>query len=383
MKEPRTLNGPPFVLRPENQAEDVDPATRMLASDLALQQKFAALPGTPASWQPKCTPPMICALEDPTGTEVSETASFGAQSPANLLLPPPPDPQPEEKSSDSKYSLSGPSLGTKDGGIGIEERRDVREYIQSGYTRTNPYGTTKVDTNFGGKWKDDFTIIQGDAKTDLFDVSVAEGSFGDGNDAFTGQGKVLSADAGASAGFKVDSGGVSAHAGAKAQGSMAQGSVASTDDHAISGAASGSAVSGSAEAKGEVVLTPEQATLGGKLGAEVNLIEGKFSGNLTITPKRVADPMIHLWNWAVDDDVEPLSENWDIGISIGGEVSGQVGAQAGAEARAGYEKGKLRAEAGAKVGLGVGAGVKVSGGVQGADKIWNGIKSAWNWAWGD
>lgn len=166
-----------------------------------------------------------------------------------------------------------------------------------------------------------------------------------------------------------------------------------------SGQASGSAASARFEGRVETVLTAEQATLGGKLGAEVNLLEGRIGGDLVVTPRRVVNNGVSVINWVFRLEIpEPLDENWDIGLTVGGEVSGQLGAQAGAEARVGYENGRARAEAGAKIGLGIGAGVKGRVGVVGIDKIWNGVQSvssaawdgttsaansAWNWAWRD
>ncbi len=377
--------GPPYIFLPEPQSKGIKPGMCMLNSDLPLHDKFTVpyWRSGPA-WQPWHIPMKPVDQKAAEDADLVALRAYIAARPTNIVVPNPPKGQTEEKPKPFwDLKASGPSLSSKDGGTKEEWMVGKREYLKSGYTRTNPDGTHKVDNDFGGKWEDKVTLFEGTAKHEFFDVGAAKGKFGDATSTFSGDGRVFGADAKSSGTFKVTTGGADISGGAKASGSVIEGGVKSNEDNLVSGGAKGSAVSGSAEAKGEVVLKPDQATLGGKLGAEVNLIEGEVSGRIHVTPRRVANPVIHLWNWATDDKVPELSENWDIGIMVGGTVSGQVGAQAGAEAKAGYEKGKLRAEAGAKIGLGVGAGVKVEGGVVGVDKIWAGAKSAWNWAWGD
>ena len=440
--------GGPYVLRPEWQRRGPQPATQMLERDLTLQPKFSldqCVPGPhyqppEAATIPKLSQP---ALDE---TDLPALQNHIVESPANILVPPRREPAEQEDGTAQsgaadgaiaqneaagkgwQFKRTGAQIGSSEGGVGVTDERGIREYIASGYTRRNPNGfrnpdgswnTITRDDDFGGKWDEHAEIVGGQAERDLFSASVAEGRFGGTSDTFAGSGTILGASGKASGQFSFTqegtdgvSPGLRASGGAQAQGALARGQVGTRGNLAeesqtlATGQASGSAVSGKAEAKGELILTAEQATLGGKLGAEVNLIEGKIEGDLHITPRRVVNGGVDLYNWMFDDDVpELLGENWDVGIMVGGEVSGQVGAQAGAEARAGYEDGKLRAEAGAKIGLGVGAGVKGRVGLVGVDRIvsgarrlgsaaWDGaaagasavggsIRSGWNWLWSD
>lgn len=149
----------------------------------------------------------------------------------------------------------------------------------------------------------------------------------------------------------------------------------------LSADAEGAVLKADAEAGGELVLTAEQATLGGKLGASANLVEGKIGGELAITPTRVTRAAVTIYNFLLDQDATGLSDDWDFGITINGEVSGAVSAQAGAEGEAGYKDGKLRAEAGAKIGFGVGGGAKVGVGLTGVDKAGEKLSDVWNSLW--
>lgn len=175
----------------------------------------------------------------------------------------------------------------------------------------------------------------------------------------------------------------------QASGRILEGSIETTDDGLVSGEADGSVMSAEAAAAAEIVLSPEAATLTGELGASVNLIEGSISGDLHITPRRVISKAVGTWSWVTgNDSTFELSENWDVGLIVGGELSAQVGAQAGVEGELSHRDGRATAEAGAKIGLGLGVGVKGRVGIAGTDVIgrgirnaWGGIKSAWNSDW--
>lgn len=433
----------PYILLPEHWSRGPQPATQMLNSDLKLQGKFQQQCPVPKQehFQPTTAAPIPFITQPPLDeADVQALKDYLAGIDANILVPqPPPSNREETVTAESgagdgaaaqnaaaankgwQVSGTGPSIGSKDGGVSIEDRRGIREYLRSGYTRQNPDGfrnpdgtwnTIKRDDDFGGKWDDHAEIAGAKAKLELFSAAVSEGSFGDAGDAFGGSGSILGASGKASGQFSFTQEGMSgvspglrARAGAEVEGAFARGQIGTRPAYVdnsqtlAGGQASGSMVSGKAELGGEAVLTAEQATLGGKLGAEINLIEGKLEGDLVITPRRVVNGAVNAWNWTFNENVgEPLDENWDIGITLGGEVSGQVGAQAGAEGRIGYDDGKARAEVGAKIGLGVGAGVKGRVGVVGIDRLWSGAKSigraawdgtssaaqsAWNWAWGD
>lgn len=372
----------PRVLKPENVPDGLPSLMDMLSSDMRLQSKFP-FEGTQSAegWHP----PMALPFFEPAGdTGICVATDFALASPANVTVPEAPDPAPAEEEKIWDFSGGEVSRGTKDLGVRSGSQRGVREYLASGYTRRNPDGTDWSDNDFAGKWRDaEFTVAQAEASKDFFDVSVADGSFGEEGDFFSGSGRVLGADSDASASFELGSDGFKAGAGAQASGSFLEGKIESDDSGLVAGDVSGSVVSGDAKGDVELVLSPEQATLKGELGAEVNLVEIGAGGDIYITPRRVANPLIALYNSWAEDDFEELSESWDIGIMVGGEVSGQIGAQAGVDGQVGYEKGRATAEAGAKIGLGLGASVKGRAGLVGLDKIWNGIKSGWNAIWND
>lgn len=302
---------------------------------------------------------------------------------SNHLVPPakPEGEQPDEEEG-PKWEFGQAERKTKDGGTSEEWRRGIREYVRSGYTRRNPDGTYEADTDWRGKWDDaEFTLAEVSDKTDKASVAVAQGDFGDADSAFSGNGAVLGAEAQADWKGALTTKGLEAEAKAAASAYVAQGEVSSKEDELLVGSAEGAALKAEAEAKGEAIFTAEQATLGGKLGASANLVEGKIGGELGITPTRASRAAVTLYNWLFDQNATPLNDDWDFGIVLNAEASGAVGAQAEANAEAGYKKGKLRAEAGAKLGLGVGAGVKVGGGLTGLDKAWARIKDGWNWLW--
>ncbi|WP_168769237.1 hypothetical protein [Yoonia maricola] len=317
---------------------------------------------------------------EPTGqADMCVATDFAVASPANILVPEVPPPAEEEEEQIWSFSGLDGSRSTKDVGVRQGTQRGVREYLASGYTRRNPDGTDWSDDDWAGKWDDlEVTVAEAEASHEFFDVSVAEGSFGDDGDLFAGSGRVLGADSDATATFSLGSEGLDASGVAQINGSVLEGEISSDEDLALVGSADGSVLSGEAEASVEAVLSPEEVTLSGKLGGELNVVEGTIGGDLHITPRRIANPLINLWNWSTNDDVEELSENWDIGIMVGAELSGQVGAQLGAEGEVTYEDGRAVAEAGVKAGFGLGAGVKGRGGIVGLDKVANMISSWWN-----
>lgn len=395
---PQTPSPPPgpLIFRRDAQCNGVAPARDMLSSDLPLYSRFPTNP--PDEWLPFGAGFSPVGQAEMSEADIQALRDYLQSIDANELVPaddsgggatpnPHPPSQPQEEEPFWDTSISGPSRGTEDGGVSVESRRGVREYLSSGYTRRNPDGTLEVDNDFGGKWADDFTVVEGRAEHEFFDESVASGSFGGEDSLVSGEGAAFSADASMGAGFEISTpadGGapsLTADAGASAGARALTGSVETRDDGLLAGSAQGSALSAEAEAKTEVVLSPEEATLSGKLAAEANLLEAGIGGDLYITPRRIANPVINLYNWATSDDVEELGENWDIGIVVGAEVEGSIGAQAGVEGDIGYSDGRATAEAGAKVGLGVGASVKARGGFVGVDKVWNGITSAWNSLW--
>lgn len=383
----------PFTASTANFSEGRPPAQDMLRSDTRLFSKWMAPPksepwkGPPwrmpeqteanTPWTPQGGSPAPDAT-DPS--EIRELQSYLQSVDSNHLVPAPEEG--EEKDDGPKWEFGQAERKTEDGGTSEEWRRGVREYIKSGYTRRNPDGTHEVDSDWRGKWREtEYTIAEVSDRTDKAEVSVADGSFGNADSLFSGDGQVLGAEA--DAGYKgaITSKGLEASADAQASAYAAQGKIESADDGLLSGEAEGAALKADAEAQGEVMLTAEQATLGGKLGASANLVEGKIGGEFGITPTRISRAAVSLYNWALDENATALSDDWDFGIAINLEVSAAVGAQAGAEAEAGYKNGKLRAEAGAKLGLGAGAGVKVGGGLTGLDKAWARIKDAWNAIW--
>lgn len=384
----------PIYMRPGPYREGLRPAQQMLNSDLLLQRKIEpAMCTVDQRFGPIAAPP----VQPENGTvEEADLPSFQEylqSRETNLIVPDPTPTPPAETAEEEPFwnpTFSGPSMSSEDGGVSVENRRGVREYLASGYTRRNPDGTYERDDDFGGKWDEEVTIAELELfDHEFFDVAVEEGSFGNDDTFFSGEGKVLSADANATSGFELTNEALTGTLEAQASGSLLEGSIETADDGVLVGEAEGSVVSGDATAKAEVIVNAEQATLAGEVGAEVNLIEGSVSGEINITPRRAVNGTIEAWKWMTGDDVGfRLGENWDVGIMVGGEVSGQVGAQIGAEGEIGYEDGRATAEAGAKIGLGVGVGVKARGGIVGADVIgrgignaWSGIKNAWNSDW--
>lgn len=384
----------PFTGATTQFPEGRPPTLNMLKSDTSLFTKWVR--PAPEAWKgPPWRLPEPSAANAPWapvggaagGDAADPTAVFDLQDylqgiGSNHLIPPAQQAE-SKKDEGPKWEFGQAERKTEDGGIKEEWRRGIREYVRSGYTRRNPDGTHEVDSDWRGKWKDtEFTVAEVSDRTDKAAVSVADGSFGDADSLFSGDGQVLGAEADAGYKASLTSKGLEASADAKASAYAAQGKVKSADDGLLSGEAEGAVLKAEAEAKGEVKMTAEQATLGGKLGASANLVEGKIGGEFAITPTRISRAAVSIHNWLFNDDATALSDDWDFGIVLNGEVSGAVGAQAEAEAEAGYKQGKLRAEAGAKLGLGAGLGAKVGGGLTGLDKAWARVKDGWNALWG-
>jgi hypothetical protein len=353
----------------------------MLNSDLLLQRKIEPAMCTPDQvFGPVAAPPVqsddatVQEVDFPSFQEYLQTRE------TNLIVPnPTPTEEPAEEEPEPFWdtSLDGPSAenSLEDGGVSVESRRGVREYLESGYTRTNPDGTYEVDSDMGGKFASEVTVVEGTAEHVFFEATAAEGAFGEEGDFFQGEGKALTADSSMEGSFEVTTTSANLAGEIQASGSFLEGEVSTDDTGLVSAEADGSVVSGEAKLAGEATFSAEEATLSGEVGAEVNLIEGSIGGDIHITPRRIINPGIQLWNWATNDDVGELGENWDVGLMIGGEVSGQVGAQIGAEGEVGYSDGRATAEAGVKVGLGLGVGVKARGGLVGLDTLWDNI---WN-----
>ena len=384
------------ILRPDRYCHGVAPARSMLNSDLSLHRKFTPdrwTPGVP--WQPTAAPMYPFGDTEIGEADIAALQDYLQSIDANQVVPPASPPAEEEEKPEEEaaapeaaqntpfyeWEVSGPSRGTEDVGVSNEVRRGVREYLASGYTRRNPDGTHEVDNDFAGKWDDEISIVEVSGEHEFFDVAVAEGSVS--NSFGEASGSILSANSNTQAGFEVTNQGFNATASAELSGAMAQGSIESVDTGLVAGGLEGSAVSGElvAEGKAEVDLEAGEATLGFELGANVNLVEGGGHGEIYITPRRVVGLGVSAVNWATGSDYEGLSENWDIGLVVGGDVDGRVGAGLGAEGELAYRNGKATAELGVSAALGLGGDVKVSGGFVGVDKVWNGITSAWNSIW--
>ncbi|AGT09061.1 hypothetical protein [Paracoccus aminophilus] len=390
---------PGFYFAPDtmkNIPEKTPPTTALTQSDLDLFQKWTQSKNEPWKGPPfkppaqqqggamtlfkPATGPFAAPSKKPgelDAADIQALRDYVQGLPANKVIPPE-DKSGEEKPKESKggtWKFGQAEKASKDGGVKDEALRGISYDGSTGTTTTNPKGTRNQDNDWRGKWKDaDIKFVDYSAKSDEKVFGVKQGSFGESDSLLSGKGGVLSGAGSASAKASFGKSGFAADAGIKGDAYLLKGEVATPKDQLLSGKAEGAAARAQAEAKGEAVLKADQATLGGKLSASANLVEGKLSGEIGLTPTRVTKGVVSLSNWIFNTKWEGLDDSWDIGIVLSGEVSGSVGAQAEASGKAGYEKGKATAEAGAKLGLGVGAGVKVGGGVTGLDKLWNKIK---------
>ncbi len=369
---PGSEDGPhsPMLLKPENLEKGTVAATRMLNSDLLLQQKFAAQSGKQEVWEPVSAPNPICTADDPTGSDVFEAVEFAQGRETNIVLPPPKEKQ--DKEDDIKFELSAQGRELKDVGSKVEAQRNIREHFPSRYTYRNTNGTFAVDNDLKGKWSDEVSLVKAGVEKKLFDDAVASGKFGGKDTLFSGEGKVFGASAKGGVAGEWTSKALKAQAAAEAKASFLEGAVKSNEDYLVSGKLEGSAVGAKAEAKAELVMEADRATAEAKVGAGVHLMEAALEGKLSITPKRVVDPVISVWNYVTEDDVEPLHECWDIGITGDAKASGQVGLGAEAGASIGHLRGNIRGELGAKASALVGGGAKIGIGTTGFDKFYDG-----------
>lgn len=343
----------------------------MQRADIALQCKFPDADKQSNPWPPVPHPEYICKANDNETSDLTDVLEFTQNSPANNLVP---NSEKSSEKEDINWTNNPPKLETKlkEGGYSHEftSETSVTEYRESGYTRRKPWETEhKVDNDFAGKWERDFTLLSGKAEFFEEEISAANGSFDlGGASQLKGNGSALSAGAKSSAEYSLGSKGLEASASAKAEASALKGEIGLGNEEGVANAgASGAALSGEAEAKAEISLTSEEITLGGKLGAEVNLVEGKVEGEICVTPRRVANPTIRAFNWTgiPQPPVKELGDNWDIGLCVNGELGGQVGVGASAEGELSAKPDRLHAGAKLKatplLGVDVGAGASVIG----------------------
>lgn len=394
-------------------------ATNMIRSDQQLLQCVPSRPLGPV--RPGLSQPSMM-TGDPNTTvdnQVPLLLRYAYQRPNNVLIPPPEEEEKKDKEdADSGWEFTGLSAETKtDGGGWIQETthkssRTTTDYgggvtgtklerstavqdISDGSTTTRSSSLEVVDIPQGGriiqtedtqKTEDResffgkfppledtelvFAKIENKAEAT---AAVAKGEFGEEGDIFGGSGEALSADASATASGQVGTDGLTGELSAKAGARLLKGEVHTNDDALAHGKLEGSAVGASAEATGTVTLSAEEATLKGKLGADAHLVEGKLELALEITPKRVGDSAIFMWNLFADEKVEELGDEYDWGIKINAEATGQVGASASAEGEATASAQKVGASAKAKVGLGLGVGLGAGVELTGLDKLWNSI----------
>lgn len=135
---------------------------------------------------------------------------------------------------------------------------------------------------------------------------------------------------------------------------------------------------GEAEAKAQVILSPEEATLTGKLGASLNVVEANAEAKGCFFPYRFVNGHIDVVNYFSGANHGKLDDSWKIGLcaTAGGQVA--VGAQAEASATGGYKNGNAGFETQVKLGLGPGAGLKFGAEVSGLDKMGKKISDWWN-----
>ena len=294
--------------------------------------------------------------------DVVATKNYAVTSPANTTVP-------EEKPPESGLKLGQLSKKTADVGVKFTEQRSKREYLASGYTRTNPDGKTKIDTDWSGKWKElDLQVAEQTwAKTSGAAYSKDLGN--SATDWFSGGYKIGAGEAKATSAFSITKGGVNiTPIAAKGSVAVAQGKAAFNKDGLVGATGEAAFMKAEGEIKAAVVINPEEATLTGKLGGSLHLAEIKGGAELCLTPTRVANGFIATSNWLFDGDRAKISDKYDIGICVGGGLSGSAGVGAEASGDIGYKKGKARAEVGVKGSLFLGAGAKVNAGFTGIDK---------------
>ncbi len=357
------------------------PVLDMLKTDLSTFERYQYCPAPPAATPPLIGPyrpglqmgPVMSAPSQPYALsphipDVAQAREFALGSPANALVPEPRE-NAEEEAEPSGLKLFQLSRSTEGGGVSYTEQRGIREYLASGYTRRNPDGKVKIDSDWRGKWKEmDFQVAKQTWWKD--DASAYSDTFGTpGQSIATGGLQIGAANSSASSTFSVTKGGVNiTPISADASVAVAKGQIKLNEGGLVSGSGEASFMEAKGTAKTAIILNPEEATAKLELAGSANIVELKGGGEVCLTPMRAVNGYRSAYNWLFDGDKAMLSDDWDIGLCVGGELSGSVGAQAGANAEASYQKGKARVEAGAKLGLGLGLGAKVSGGLTGIDK---------------
>lgn len=302
---------------------------------------------------------------------VQEARDFALGSPANVAVP---EAKPAEEKSTMSYGDLSKSYS--DVGVSAASQRGVREYVKSGYTRTNPNGTTEIDKSWAGKWKSASLDV---AKKTWWEAPDNQSYYSfkthdQPGDLTSGTVDIAQFSGSATSKFAVSKKGVNiTPLSAKASAALVAGKVGTAKDGLLKGEASGALMKAEGEASAAFIANPEEVTLSGKLGASANLAEGSLTGEVCVTPMRVLNAASGLYKWMFDKNLDRLGDNWDIGICAGGEVQAAAGAQAEANAEASYKKGKARLEAGAKLGLGLGGGVKASASLVGVDKAARGV----------
>lgn len=378
-EKPKELSRSPWMGVPFSAYKDEN-VLHMLETDLSTYKRHPFYPVSPwtSSPSPKSvapSTPQTCGTLCEHIPDVADAVTFARASTVNKLVP-----QKEHENENGKkdeeaaWKFGQLSQEYKDIGKRKGVQRGIREYLASGYTRRNPDGKTDHDTDWRGKWKErNFQVAE--YTWWKLDKKAYGDKFGDPKtDWASGEYKIHSREGDVKTGFSFTKGGIDAKASAKASYAAAQGKVELLKDQVISGSAEGALLK--AEAEGEVafVKNPEEITLSGKLGAKANVVEGTIKGELCVTPTRVGNAGVYLWNKFSGSHQPYIDDKWDIGLCLGGELQGAVGAQAEASAEAGVKNGKARAEAGVKLGLGLGGGAKASGGLTGLDKAADLIK---------
>lgn len=378
-EKPKELERSPWMGVPFSAYKDEN-VLDMLETDLSTYKRHPFFPVSPRispslSHNVPASNAQSCGRLCEHIPDVADAVSFARASTVNKLVPPKErQNEKQEEEQEQAWKFGEFSQKYEDFGQRRGIQRGVREYLASGYTRRNPNGKTDHDTDWRGKWKErNFQVAE--YTWWKLDKSAYEDKFGDPKtDWASGEYKIHAREGDAKTGFSFTKGGIDAKATAKASYAAAQGKVEVLKDQLLSGSAEGALLK--AEAEGEVafVKNPEEITLTGKLGAKANVVEGTIKGELCVTPTRVGNAGVFLWNKLSGSHQPYIDDKWDIGVCLGGELQGAVGAQAEGSAEAGVKNGKARAEAGVKLGLGLGGGVKGSAGLTGLDKAADLIK---------
>ncbi|CAM3388623.1 hypothetical protein SAMN04488021_1752 [Paracoccus aminovorans] len=399
-------------------------ATQMVISDTKLQQcrrciRFETMPPGSALvlGDPSCVPVNAIGSQ----SVIPSLMDYASQRPANILIPPaekPSDDAVEEQQKgfwETSGKVEGPGAKTSANGwsdhttwesssshtnLGsagdlFESRQSIKHegidgvtrsasrddalLVQSDVIRAQRMDQLAIAPNedFRNKFPtiDALTVAKAEAEAKA-EGAVADGKFGDEGDVFSGSGSVLGGEMVGKASAELSTKAATAAAEAIIGGHFAKGEVKSADDVLVHGKVGGEVASAEAKASGEVVLSPEEATLKGTLKAEALLGQIEGEGVIEITPKRVGNSAISAWNFVTRDDVATLGDehDWGIKFTLGGSLS--LGVQAEAEAEGTASASRVGAKAKAKVGLGIGAGVTAGAELKGLDKVWGSMKTA-------